>query len=89
MTIVAKNGLILIALMDKDFYRDLMRQFGENILDIFYSMYKNKIDNYNSQPGQFKEFRQVLFYEIQSTLDKLKDINEKRNFLKEGLEYNE
>ena len=87
MTIVAKHGLILIALMDKDFYRDLIRQNGENILDLFYNIYQKDLDNFDGGIKKFLEFRDVLFYEIQATLDKLKDLESKRQILKSGLEY--
>ncbi|MHA1146855.1 MAG: hypothetical protein ACTSR8_01265 [Promethearchaeota archaeon] len=89
MTIVAKHGLILIALMDKDFYRDLIRQNGENILDLFYNIYKKDIENFNGEIKKFEEFRKVLFFEIQATLDKMKDLESKRELLKAGLEYKE
>lgn len=88
MVVVAKHGLILIALMDRDFYKDIVRESGEQILDFFYKMYKTDLEDC-SEISKFKDFRDILMSEVQMSLDKVKNLENKRNILKSGLEYKE
>ncbi len=88
LIIVSKHDLILIILMDRHFYKDIVRKSGEKILDLFYAMYSNQLD-VSEEIKQFEDFKDVLFSEIQACLDKMKELNKNRDILKEGLEYNE
>lgn len=88
LIIVSKHDLILIILMDRHFYKDIVRKSGEKILDLFYAMYSNQLD-VSEEIKQFEDFKDVLFSEIQDCLDKMKELNKNRDILKEGLEYNE
>jgi len=73
-------------LMDRDFYKDIIRKSGEKILDLFHAMYENELED-ASEIEKFSNFRDVLFSEIQACLDKMKELNRKRDILKSGLEY--
>ncbi len=88
MIIVSKHDLILITLMDRDFYKDIIRERGEKILDLFHQMYKNNLDDC-SDIEKFSDFRAVLTSELQTCLDQMKELEEKRDILRSGLEYKE
>ncbi|MFX1589458.1 MAG: hypothetical protein ACFFC1_15000, partial [Promethearchaeota archaeon] len=44
MIIVSKHNLILIAIMDKEIMKHNIREEAEKSLDMFYSLYKNEIN---------------------------------------------
>ena len=88
LIIVSKHDLILIVLMDRHFYKDIVRRSGEKILDLFYAMYSNQLED-SEHIDRFKGFKDVLFSEIQACLDKMKELDKKRDILKKGLEYND
>ncbi|GAH29174.1 unnamed protein product, partial [marine sediment metagenome] len=46
MIIVNKFDLVLIAIMDKDFIKEDMREEAEKALDMFYHLYQNEISDY-------------------------------------------
>ncbi len=88
LIIVSKYDLILIALMDRYFYKDIIRKSGEQILSLFHAMYEKELED-STEITQFADFRDVLFEEIQNCLDKMKELPKKRDILKKGLEYND
>jgi hypothetical protein len=88
MVVVSKYNLVLIALMDRDFFKDYVRKSGERILDLFHGMFETELDEVYDI-NKFEPFRDVLLSEIQVSLDKMKSLEEKRGHLKAGLEYKE
>lgn len=86
LIIIAKYGLILIALMDRDFYKDIVREHGARILDLFYKMFEHHLDDV-SEIDKFEKFKDYIFSEIIVCLKRMKDLQEKRGHLKAGLEY--
>jgi len=88
LIIVSKHDLILIVLMDRHFYKDIIRKSGEKILDLFFAMFSNQLGD-SEEIEQFSDFRDVLFSEAQDCIDKMKELHKKRDILKAGLEYND
>jgi hypothetical protein len=88
MVVVSKHDLVLIAMMDRDFFKDIVRKTGERILDLFYGMFETQLDDV-VELGKFELFRDVLLSEVQLGLDRMKELEEKRGILKAGLEYKE
>ncbi len=70
MIVVSKHGLVLIALMDKDFAKREIRAEGEKLLDLFYSMYEKSIEDC-IEISQFKKFKEILQEEVQIYLDRI------------------
>ncbi|MHA2430046.1 MAG: hypothetical protein ACXACC_03320 [Promethearchaeota archaeon] len=71
MIIVSKHNLILIAIMDKEFMKHNMREEAEKSLDMFYSLYKNEI-NECVDVCMFDSFKKILFQQIKEYFIKLK-----------------
>ena len=88
MVVVSKHGLVLIVMMDKDFFKDIVRNTGERILDLFYGMFQTELDGV-IQYSRFEPFKDVLLSEVQVSLDKMKELEDKRDIIKAGLEYKE
>ena len=63
MIIVNKFDLVLIAIMDKDFVKDDMREEAVKALDMFYHLYQNDITD-GCDVSQFESFKKVLYYQI-------------------------
>ena len=89
LIIVSKHNLILIALMDRHFAKDIIREHGEKILDLFFAMHGRDLDDEIADYSKFNDFKPVLYSEAQACLDKMKMLEEKRGYLRAGLEYKE
>ena len=63
MVIVNKFDLVLIAIMDKDFVKEDMREEAEKALDMFYHLYKNEISD-STDVSQFESFKKILYDQI-------------------------
>lgn len=63
MIIVNKFDLVLIAIMDKDFVKDDMREEAEKALDMFYHLYQNEISDC-TDVSQFESFKKILYNQI-------------------------
>ena len=63
MIIVNKFDLVLIAIVDKDFIKDDMREEAEKALDMFYHLYQNKISDC-ADVIQFESFKKILYDQI-------------------------
>ena len=88
MVVAGKYDLILITLMDKDFYKDIIREHSERILDLFHKMHSNDLEGV-VDVSKFEPFKQVIMSEIQVCLEKMKELESKRQILKAGFEYND
>lgn len=71
MIIVSKHNLILIAIMDKEIMKHNIREEAEKSLDMFYSLYKNEI-NECVDVCMFDSFKKILFQQIKEYFEKLK-----------------
>ena len=83
MIIVSEYDLILIAILEKEFSQfsqQGMRKEIENLLDIFYSLYKDTIEDSTAciDTSNFNDFKEVLFLQIKDYFEKIKNI-EKEN----------
>jgi hypothetical protein len=74
MIIVNKFDLVLIAIMDKDFVKEDMREEAEKSLDMFYHLYQNEIGDC-TDVSQFESFKKILYDQI---VEYFKRINGKR-----------
>ena len=63
MIIVNKFDLVLIAIMDKDFIKEDMREEAEKALDMFYHLYQNEISDC-ADVIQFESFKKILYDQI-------------------------
>ncbi|MFX0033389.1 MAG: hypothetical protein ACFE9P_12055 [Candidatus Hermodarchaeota archaeon] len=70
MIIVSKNKLILIAIMDKEFLKDGIREEAEKALDMFYTLYKNEIEDC-VDVYIFDSFKKILYKQINDYFNKL------------------
>ncbi|MFX1358969.1 MAG: hypothetical protein ACFFBT_09030 [Promethearchaeota archaeon] len=71
MIIVNKHNLILIAIMDKEFLKHDIRKEAEKSLDMFYSLYKNEIDEC-VDVCMFDSFKKILYKQIKEYFEKIK-----------------
>ena len=69
MIIVSKHKLILIAIMDKEFLKHGIRKEAEKVLDLFYSLYKNEIDE-GVDVNTFNSFKKVLYKQLKKYFKK-------------------
>ncbi|MFX0148191.1 MAG: hypothetical protein ACFE8E_10655 [Candidatus Hodarchaeota archaeon] len=69
MIIVSKNKLILIAIMDKEFLKDGIREEAEKALDMFYTLYKNEIEDC-VDVYIFDSFKKILYKQINDYFNK-------------------
>ncbi len=63
MIIVNKFDLVLIAIMDKDFVKEDIREEAVKALDMFYHLYQDEIDDC-TDVSQFESFKKVLYDQI-------------------------
>jgi hypothetical protein len=63
MIIVNKFDLVLIAIMDKHFVKEDIRDEAVKALDMFYHLYQNEIGDC-TDVSQFESFKQVLYDQI-------------------------
>ena len=76
MIIVNKFDLVLIAIMDKDFVKEDMRDEAEKALDMFYHLYQNEIGD-STDVSQFESFKKILFDQILEYFNRINGGNAK------------
>ena len=76
MIIVNKFDLVLIAIMDKDFVKDDMRDEAVKALDMFYHLYQNEISDC-CDVSQFESFKKILYYQIVEYFNRVNGENTK------------
>ncbi len=76
MIIVNKFDLVLIAIMDKDFVKEDMREEAEKALEMFYHLYKNEISDC-ADVSQFESFKNILFDQIVEYFNRVNGENTK------------
>ena len=77
MVIVNKFELVLIAIMDKDFVKEDMREEAEKALDMFYHLYQNEISDC-TDVSQFESFKEVLYNQIVEYFDRKNGRNKEK-----------
>ena len=77
MIIVNKFDLVLIAIMDKDFVKEDMREEAEKALDMFYHLYKNEISD-STDVSQFESFKKILYDQIVEYFNRINGDNTKK-----------
>jgi len=77
MVIVNKFDLVLIAIMDKDFIKEDIRNEAEKALDMFYHLYQNEISDC-TDVSQFESFKQILYDQILEYFNRINGENTKR-----------
>ena len=76
MVIVNKFDLVLIAIMDKDFVKEDMREEAEKALDMFYHLYQNEISDC-TDVSQFESFKKILYDQIVEYFNRINRKNTK------------
>lgn len=77
MIIVNKFDLVLIAIMDKDFVKEDIRDEAEKALDMFYHLYKNEISDC-TDVSQFESFKKILYDQIVEYFNRVNGGNSKK-----------
>ncbi|NVM44971.1 MAG: hypothetical protein HWN79_08645 [Candidatus Lokiarchaeota archaeon] len=77
MIIVNKFDLVLIAIMDKHFVKEDIREEAVKALDMFYHLYKNEISDC-TDVSQFESFKQVLYDQIVEYFDRRNGRNKEK-----------
>ena len=77
MIIVNKFDLVLIAIMDKDFVKEDIRDEAEKALDMFYHLYKNEISDC-TDVSQFESFKKILYDQIVEYFNRVNGENSKK-----------
>ncbi len=77
MIIVNKFDLVLIAIMDKDFVKEDIRDEAEKALDMFYHLYKNEISDC-TDVSQFESFKKLLYDQIVEYFNRINGENTKK-----------
>jgi len=77
MIIVNKFDLVLIAIMDKDFVKEDIREEAENALDMFYHLYQNEISDC-TDVSQFESFKKLLYDQIVEYFNRVNGENTKK-----------
>ncbi len=77
MIIVNKFDLVLIAIMDKDFVKEDIREEAEKALDMFYHLYQNEISDC-TDVSQFESFKKLLYDQIVEYFNRVNGENTKK-----------
>ena len=72
MIIVNKYNLVMITIMDKAFVKDDIRGESEKALDMFYSTYRDEIEDC-SEVYQFNSFKKILYDQIEDYFIRIKN----------------
>jgi len=76
MVIVNKFDLVLIAIMDKNFIKEDIRDEAEKALDMFYHLYQNEISDC-TDVSQFESFKKILYDQIVEYFNRINSKNTK------------
>jgi hypothetical protein len=76
MIVVYKYNLIFVAIVDKEFLKQDIRDEAEKSLDMFYSLYRDEINNNSCEVSQFTSFKNVLFNQLEEYYNKIKESEE-------------
>ena len=77
MVIVNKFDLVLIAIMDKDFVKEDIREEAVKALDMFYHLYQNEIGDC-TDVSQFESFKKILYDQIVEYFDRKSSKNKEK-----------
>ncbi len=77
MVIVNKFDLVLIAIMDKDFVKEDIREEAVKALDMFYHLYQNEIGDC-TDVSQFESFKKILYDQIVEYFDRKSGKNKEK-----------
>jgi len=77
MIIVNKFDLVLIAILDKDFVKEDIRDEAEKALDMFYHLYENEISDC-TDVSQFESFKKILYDQIVEYFNRVNGENSKK-----------
>ncbi|MFX1314819.1 MAG: hypothetical protein ACFE9T_03080 [Promethearchaeota archaeon] len=72
MIIVYKYNLIFVAILDKLFLKNDIREEAEKALDMFYTLYREEINRDDIEISQFKSFKNILSKQIEEYFEKMK-----------------
>ena len=76
MIIVYKYNLIFVAILDKEFLKQDIREEAEKSLDMFYILYRTEITNNCYEISQFESFKNILSLQIEEYFMKLRNSEE-------------
>lgn len=76
MIIVYKYSLIFVAIMDKSFTKQNIREEAEKALDMFYTLYRVEIGQNCIDLTQFESFKKILTQQIEDYFTKNKNLKQ-------------
>ncbi|MBD3211935.1 MAG: hypothetical protein GF311_04930 [Candidatus Lokiarchaeota archaeon] len=75
MIIVNRHSLVLIAILDKDFVKEGIREQAEKALDNFYTLYQDEIEEC-IEVCKFDSFKKILYMQIEEYFHNLQNREE-------------
>jgi hypothetical protein len=84
MIIVTKYDLILIAIIDKEYFRNNVRDEAKKALDMFYLLYQDDIED-SLQPDKFASFKKILELQIEDYLNMILESQKQKEVKNFGL----
>ncbi len=72
MIIVNKYNLVMITILDKSFVKNDIRGESEKVLDMFYAIYKDEIEDC-AEIYQFESFKKILYDQIEDYFIRIKN----------------
>jgi hypothetical protein len=76
LIIINKHDLVFLAIVDKSFMSDKIREDYEKSLDMFYLLYKKDIEQYSLDTARFESFKKILILQIQEYFENYKEQQE-------------
>ena len=64
-----------MAILDKEFTKQNIREEAEKALDMFYSLYQNEIEDNCIEVSQFQSFKTILFTQIEDYFNRLNEFH--------------
>lgn len=76
LIIINKHDLVFLAIVDKSFMSDKIREDYEKSLDMFYLLYKKDIEQYSLDTARFESFKKIIILQIQEYFENYKTQHE-------------
>jgi len=72
LIIINKHDLVFLAIVEKAFMSDKIREDYEKSLDMFYLLYKKDIEQYSLDTARFESFKKIIILQIQEYFETYK-----------------
>ncbi|MHA1292058.1 MAG: hypothetical protein ACTSQJ_05255 [Promethearchaeota archaeon] len=79
LLVISRYGLAMIAIMDSNVPILNFREGCERALDVFYKIFKDKIENWDGSLKTFKDFRELLKGQVNRYFEELEAFEKRIN----------